>query len=231
MRFALSVTLMSALLLAGAVGAEAQGVPWKPGDAGKDAAGAAATDLKAELPPAQYKRIVKPIEAKLEAAQKMMATHDKEMEKAAEKRNERLLLTCKTRVAENYLGAATAAKKGVNLVKKESQKAAIKQQFEEPNRKKAIDIFLDLATAAHAKRDIRMAVAYYKRILAIDRENAEAKEGLVKIAQVLKESAQSGKKGGTKGGGSDDQRSWDRDDYKRTGRSEGDWSKTGRSGW
>ncbi|HUU92613.1 MAG TPA: hypothetical protein VM238_15550 [Phycisphaerae bacterium] len=231
MRFALSVTLVSTLLLAGAVGAEAQGVPWKPGDAGKDAAGAAATDLKAELPAAQYNRIIKPIEAKLDAAQKMMATHDKEEEKAAEKRNERLLLTCKTRAAESYLGAATAAKKGMGMVKDESQKAAIQQQYEEPNRKKAIDLFLDLATTAHAKGDVRMAVAYYKRILAIDKENAEAKEGLTKIAQTLKESAQSGKKSGTKGGGSDDKRSWDRDDHSRTGRTENDWSKTGRSSW
>jgi len=231
MRFALSVTLLSALLLAGAAGAQAQGVPWKAGDAGKDGAGAATADLKAELPPAQYNRVMKPIEAKLEAAQKIMATYDKEMAKAAEKRNERLLLNCRTRAAENYLGAATAAKRGVNLVKKESHKAAIKQQFEEPNRKKAVDIFLDLATTAHAKGDIRMAVAYYKRILAIDKENAEAKEGLTKIAQAIKESAQAGKRSGTKGGSSDDRRSWDRDDHKRTGRDDGDWSKTGRTGW
>ena len=229
MRFALSVAVLSALLFAGAAGAQAQGVPWKAGDAPKD--GAAAADLKVELPPAQYNRIIKPIQAKLEAAQKIMATYDKEMTKAAEKRNQRLLLNCRTRAAENYLGAATAAKRGVNLVKKESQKAAIKQQFEEPNRKKAIDIFLDLGTNAHAKGDIRLAVAYYKRILAIDKENAEAKEGLTKIAQAIRESAQAAKKGGAKGGGSDDKRSWDRDDHSRTGRSEGDWSKTGRSGW
>jgi len=206
-------------------------IPWKAEKGAKESAAAASVDLKAELPPAQYNRIVKPIEAKLDAAQKYMTTYDKEMAKAAEKRNERLLVNCRTRAAENYLGAATAAKRGINMVKNETHKAAIKQQFEEPNRNKAIDMFLELATSAHARGDIRMAVAYYKRILAVDKENAEAKEGLVKIAQALKEAAQAGKRSGSRTSGGDDRRSWDREDYKRSGRDDGEWSKTGRTGW
>ena len=55
--------------------------------------------------------------------------------------------------------------------------------------------------------------------------------GLTKIAQAIRESAQAGKRSGSKGGSSDDRRSWDRDDHSRTGRNDGDWSKTGRSGW
>ena len=224
----LPAALIGVFVVAGVIGAEAAGVPWKTGDDPKQGASAAPSDLKAELAPAQYNRIVKPIEAKIEAAERIMKAHDKEMEKAAEKRNARLLLGCKTRAAEAYLGASLAAKKGLSLVKKDGQKAAIKEQYEEPNRKKAIDIFAELAGEAYDKGDLRMAVGYYKRILSIDKENAVAREGLTKIAKEFQEAKQSGKRSGSKSGGSDDLRSWDRPDYSRTGRNPRDYSKTGR---
>ena len=223
----LPMMLCAALLCTGAVAVRAEGIPWKAGDKPKDAA-APAGDLKAELPAAQYNRIVKPIEAKLASAEKIMAAHEKEMQKPAEKRNQRLLVGCKTRAAEAYLGAALAAKKGLNMVKKDSHKQAIKEQYEEPNRKKGIDIFLDLATSAHDRGDFRMAIAFYKRILAVDKENDDAKEGLVKIVKEMQEAARAGKTSGSKGGGSDDQKSWDRDDPSRTGRTDGNWSGAGR---
>jgi len=199
----LPAALIGVFAVAGTLAAAAADVGWKTGEDPKAVASAAPGDLKAELPPAQYSRVVKPIEAKLAAVEKIMKVYDKEMEKTAEKRSERLLLSCKARAGEAYLGAALAAKKALNLVKKESHKAAIKQQYEEPNRKKAIDIFLELGTLAHDKGDLRMAVGYYKRILAIDKQNAQAKEGLTKIAQQIQESKKSGKKKGGKGTGGD----------------------------
>lgn len=195
--------LIGVFAVAGTLAAVAADVPRKAGEEPQAGASTAPGDLKAELAPAQYNRVVKPIEAKLAAVEKIMKGYDKEMEKTAEKRNERLLLSYKARAGEAYLGAALAAKKALNLVKKESHKAAITQQYEEPNRKKAIDIFLELATAAHDKHDVRMAVAYYKRILTIDKENAQAREGLTKIAKELQESKKSGKKKGGKGTGGD----------------------------
>jgi len=199
----LPAALIGVFAVAGTLAAAAADVGWKTGDDSKQVASVAPGDLKAELSPAQYSRVVKPIEAKLAAVEKIMKVYDKEMEKTAEKRSERLLLSCKARAGEAYLGAALAAKKGLNLVKKESHKAAIKQQYEEPNRKKAIDIFLELGTLAHDKGDLRMAVGYYKRILAIDKQNAQAREGLTKIAQEVQESKKSGKKKGGKGTGGD----------------------------
>ena len=199
----LPAALIGVIAVAGTLAAAAADVPWKAGEDPKAGASTAPGDLKAELPPAQYNRVVKPIEAKLAAVEKIMKVYDKEMEKTAEKRSERLLLSCKARAGEAYLGAALAAKKALNLVKKESHKAAIKQQYEEPNRKKAIDIFLELGTLAHDKGDLRMAVGYYKRILAIDKQNAQAREGLTKIAQEVQESKKSGKKKGGKGTGGD----------------------------
>lgn len=195
----LPAALIGVFVVAGTLAAVAADVPWKAGEESKVGASAAPGDLKAELPPAQYNRVVKPIEAKLAAVEKIMKVYDKEMEKTAEKRSERLLLRCKARAGEAYLGAALAAKKALNLVKKESHKAAIKKEYEEPNRNKAIDIFLELGTLAHDKGDLRMAVAYYKRILAIDKQNAQAKEGITKIAKQIQESKKSGKKKGTGG--------------------------------
>ncbi len=223
----LPLMLCAALLCTGAVAVRAEGVPWKTDDKPKDAA-APAGDLKAELPAAQYNRIVKPIEAKLASAEKIMAAYEKEMQKPAEKRNQRLLVGCKTRTAEAYLGAALAAKKGLNMVKKDSHKEAIKNQYEEPNREKGIAIFLDLATSAHDRGDFRMAAGFYKRILAVDKENSDAKEGLVKIVKEIQQAARDAKTSGSKGGGSDDKKSWDRDDHSRTGRNDGNWSGAGR---
>jgi len=203
MKRLLPAALIGAFAVAGTLAAVAAEVPWKAGEEPQAGASAAPGDLKAELPPAQYNRVVKPIEAKLAAVEKIMKVYDKEMEKTAEKRSERLLLSCRVRAGEAYLGAALAAKKALNLVKQESHKSAIKKQYEEPNRKKAIDIFLELGTLAHDKGDLRMAVGYYRRILAIDKENAQAKEGLTKIAKEVQESKSSGKKKGGKGTGGD----------------------------
>lgn len=73
-----------------------------------------------------------------------------------------------------------------------------------------------------------MAAGFYKRILAVDKENSDAKEGLVKIVKEIQQAARDAKTSGSKGGGSDDKKSWDRDDHSRTGRNDGNWSGAGR---
>jgi len=179
-----------------------QKIPWKaPGGSGESAAPVAPGDLKAELPPAQYRRVMKPIEAQIALAEKAMVPYNKEMEKPEEKRRQALLIKCKERAAACYLGASTAAKKALRLVKKDSHKAAIKQQYEQPNKEKAIDIYLELALDAHGSGDLRRTVGYYKRILALDRENTQAKQALIKLAKQYKQAMKDRKKGGSKGGG------------------------------
>lgn len=199
----LPAVLIGVFAVAGTLAAAAADAEWKTGEAPQAGASAAPGVLKAELPTVQYNRVVKPIEAKLAAVQKIMKVYDKEMEKTAEKRSERLLLSCRARAGEAYLGAALAAKKALNLVKKESHKAAIKKKYEKPNREKAIDIFLELGALAHDKGDLRRAIAYYKRILAIDKQNTQARDGLTKIAKEVQDSKKSAKKKGGKGTGGD----------------------------
>jgi len=190
-----------AVLVLGCVTAcRGQKIPWKASGAAEESA-VAPGDLKAELPPAQYKRVMKPIEAQIALAEKAMQPYEKEMEKPEEKRRRALLIKCKERAAAYYLGASTAAKKSLRLVKKDSHKAAIKQQYEQPNKEKAIDIYLELALDAHTSGDLRRTVGCYKKVLSIDRENAQARQALVKLAEQYKQAMKDRRKGGSKGGG------------------------------
>lgn len=193
---------IAVFILGSVTACRGQKIPWKgSGGSGDSAAPVAAGDLKAELPPAQYRRVMKPIEAQITLAEKAMEPYNKEMEKPEEKRRQDLLIKCKERAAACYLGASTAAKKALRLVKKDSHKAALKQQFEDPNKEKAIDIYLELALDAHGSGDLRRTVAYYKRVLSLDRENAQAKQGIIKLAEQYRQAMKDRKKGGGKGGG------------------------------
>ena len=227
--------LVALFALAFGAAAWAGEVPWKAGDgdagdkkeAGDAAAGSG--DLKTDLGEAQYNRIVKPVEAQVEKAEKIMEKYNKEMEKEEAKRSQTLLLGLKDQAANAYLAASLAAKKGVGMVKDPDQKAAITQQFDDPNRQKAVDFLLELAQDAQEKKDLRKAVAYYKKVLSIDKENTIAKDALTKIAEDMKAAAKAPNKKGGKGGSSDDPKSWQRDDPGNTGRGyNSDWGKSGR---
>ena len=115
----------------------------------------------------------------------------------------------------------------------EKLKAALKEQYEEPNKQKAIDIYLGLALDAHTGGDLKGAVAYYVKILSIDRENTEAKSALAKLADQYQQAIKDSKRAGSKGGGSDDNdKPWDTEDYSGAGRGySGGWGDIGRSGW
>ena len=203
-------------LLAPTSFALAAAVPWAQGGGGQQAADqpAAAVDLEAKLGKAAYKRLVAPIQAKLKLAETALAAHNKEMQKPVDKRNPRLLLACKERAATAYLGASLAAKMAANRQRDPAVKQAILETFQKPNQQKAIDIFLELASKAQEANNTRMAVAFYKRILQIDKENAQAKEALTQIAKRLQQEAASGRRtSGSKGGGTSyERRSWERDD-------------------
>ncbi|MBE3123481.1 MAG: hypothetical protein IMZ65_01620 [Planctomycetes bacterium] len=230
-RFTLGA-LVALFALAFGAAAWAGEVPWKAGDGDKKEAGDAAGgagDLKTDLGEAQYNRIVKPVEAQVEKAEKIMEKYSKEMEKEEPKRNQTLLLGLKDQAANAYLAASLAAKKGAGMVRKPEQKAAITEQFDDPNRQKAVDFLLELAQDAQEKKDLRKAVAYYKKVLAIDKENSVAKDALTKIAEDMKAAAKAPNKKGGKGGSSEDPKSWQREDPSNTGRGDNNWSGAGRS--
>ena len=155
-------------------------------------AAAATGDLKSQLPEARYNRIAKPIEAKVAEADRALALINKENEKPAEKRNAAAIISLKERQASFYLGAALAARLGTAQVAKPELKAAVLDQFEKPNKQKAIDLWNELAVAAAEKKDFAKAEAYCKRILAIDPENQPAKDALAAIKVARAEAAKAG---------------------------------------
>lgn len=191
-------------------------VPWKAGDpkpdakpaagaaAGADTAGGTSGDLKADLPPAQYARIVKPIEASVEQAEKAMEECKKELDKPAEKRNAVRIQGLKINAARFYQGAAVKAKAGEALVTKGEQKQAIADQYEKPNKEKAVALYLEIADELLAKKDFRGAYATYKQVLVIDPENATAKAAIEKIEKDNKEATTQKKGRNNQGGGADD---------------------------
>jgi hypothetical protein len=225
----LLAVLAGIVMLGGAAAVHAAGVPWAQ-NKDEDAAGAGSADLETALGQAQYNRLVSSVEAKLKMSEQAMQAHNKEMEKPIDKRNERLLLACKERAATGYVGAALAAKQAAARHRDEAVKAAIQEKFQKPNEQKAIDIYAELALKAQDAGNVKMAVAYYRRILGIDAENAQAKEALVQIAKQIQEAGRTGAAGGSKGGGSEDtRRSWERDkDYSGT---KGKHYNDGRGSW
>ena len=139
--------------------------------------------LKGDLSPAQYNRIVNPIEAKVALAARAMVPYEREMAKPEEKRRLAVLISCKEKASAAYYQAALAARKAAKRVKKEEHKREIKGRYEDPNLRKATGILLEFAAQAQQKRDVRKAVAYYKRVLGMDPNNAHAKKALARIAK------------------------------------------------
>ncbi|HUU92615.1 MAG TPA: hypothetical protein VM238_15560 [Phycisphaerae bacterium] len=175
-------------------------------------AGPAGT-LKGDLPPAQYSRVVNPIEAKVALAEKAMELYEKEMEKPAEKRRAAMLISYKEKASAAYYQVALAARKAIKMVKKEEHKAEIKATYEDPNLSKATEIPLGFASEAQNKGDVRTAVGYYKRVLAMDPNNPVATAALEKIARTMQKTQEKGPKERDKKKDDKDTPSW-----KRTGR-------------
>jgi len=207
---------MKRLVLAGLVGLLAAGLaghawaeqlPWGQGGAAKkdDAAPAApgTVDLKKDLDPTLYGRAIKPIEAQIEQAEKVMALHQKEMEKPEAKRNLVQALGYKNSAARLYLAAMQKAKAGANIVTKPEQKQAILDQYEKPSRDKAIALLLEVAQFSHEQKDLRTAYATYKQVIQIDAENTQAKEAIAALEKEAKEAIPRKGSRGTGGGGGD----------------------------
>jgi len=200
---------LAAVLVGGlAVTAWAEALPWQQTDPNKAAppagAPAAGNNLKSQMDPAQYQRVITPIEIQTAQAEKVMDLLKKESEKPPAKQNAQQMLGYKMSAARCYLNAATKAKAGIALVQKEELKQAIAEQYEKPLREKAVSIYAELADAAQQKRDVRTAYDLYKQILKIDPGNASAKAAIEKIEKEAKEAVPQRKHGRSQGGGSSD---------------------------
>ena len=189
------------LALAAVVMAEEAAVPWKTGDAPKTdgaaapgapapggtipaegttpAGGASAKVEKAAAP-------VKKILAQVEVAQKQI---DEETAKPAEKQNAQKLRGLKETIARTYLTAAQTAKAQSGVFKGD-EKQAFLDQYDKPNREKAISLILELARESEMKRDYRNAEALAKQALSLDPNNADAQ---ILLKQITDEKTPAGK--------------------------------------
>jgi len=234
MRHASGHIVVVLAILASAGVAWAASVPWK-GNADVAAKPATLDEIKADLGDVRFKRMVASIDAKVALAEKAMAPYEKEMEKPPEKRRTDLLQKCKVRSAQMYMEAAKAALRAQNTLHKATQRACIKETYEDPNRQKAIRIYQGLGLDARAQGNIPQAAFFYKQVLAIDPDNAEGKVALKELALEYRQALQDQKyRGKNAGGSSEDRKAWDWDygsDHKRDYGNWRNYTGNGNGGW
>lgn len=232
------VAVVGAVAMALASGAQA-GVPWAGGTAtaaatpAAPAAGEAAApgDLKTELSQADYKSLVKPIEDKVALAEKAMENYNKTKEKLGDKAKPGELNNIKEAAINMYLGASLAAKQAAGRTKKDTVKAALAEQFEKPNKQKAVDMMMEMATEALAKmpKDFKLAAGLYKKVVAVDPQNEAVKEAMKQLEADYTEAMKTQAKVGAKGGSGDDvQKPYGADSA--TGKPAGGWGSSKPSG-
>ena len=144
--------------------------------------------------------VKKRIDDKVAMAEKMLQQAKDELAKPEGKADVKKADGFKLRASQQYFGASLDAKAAAASAKKDD-KAAISEQFEKPNKEKAIEILLALGDAAAGKKDIKSAVAFYKQVLNIDPENVTAKDKLKALAEeAARANAKDTKGTGSKGG-------------------------------
>ncbi len=219
---------VAAALLAFSATTWAAGIPWKHADRDTPVVPATLEEMKADLGEARFNRVVGLIETKVTLAEKAMDAYEKEMAKPLKKRQSTLLQRYRVRAAQMHVAAAKAALRARNMVQKASHRACIRETFEGPNKQPAVRLYRELGLEARADGNLPQAVLFYRRALAIDPENTEAKIALKQLAQEYQH-ARGLKKHRSKssGGGSNKKKPWKIDDDDYTDRDWGDWREYG----
>jgi tetratricopeptide (TPR) repeat protein len=177
--------------------------------------------------PALDETIIK-INNQIKQVDKIVKTYDNEMSKPEDKRDIKLLQKLKINEAMTYMAASQIAK-GFSVRLKGDEKQSFLDQYDKPNREKAINILLELADAALDKKEYKDAISLYQHVLQMDPKNQQAQAGIKKITEEMKTT-----KSGTNnnGGGTTDktnikdyQKGY-KQDYTGT---HTDWGRTGRS--
>jgi hypothetical protein len=186
-----SLALVLVLGIAGIAMAEAPAEPGAAvvapaGDAAGTAAPAAGNDAKTEKASAPVKKIL----TQIETAQKLC---DEEAAKPTDKQDPKKVRSMKEAIARLYLTAAQTAKTQ-SATFKGDEKQAFLDQFDKPNREKAVSLLLELANDSLTKKDYRNAGSIAKQVLALDPKNAEAEALLKKIAEEMAAAAKTGSK-------------------------------------
>jgi len=247
MRYAMLASLVGVLALGLAVSASGQDVPWKAeGDnktpAGAPAAGAPGAPAAAAegvtpaggADTAKLEKAAAPVKEILAQIAKVQKLLDDELAKPDGKRDVKKIPAFKENIARYYLSAAQKAKaqaqSAIFTKADDKDKQAFLDQYDKPNRDKAIALLLELANEALGRKEYRNAETLARQILTLDPKNAEA-EALIK--RIAEEKAVVQKAGAKSAGGGDslkDKGIPGITDNKRTGRDpKTDYGKTGRT--
>ena len=254
MRYAMLAGLVGVLAFGLAVSASGQNVPWKANGDNKDPAGAPAAGAPAApgapaaaaegvtpaggADPAKLEKAAVPVKETLAQVAKVQKLLDDELAKPDAKRDVKKIPNLKESIARLYLSAAQKAKVQSQsaIFTKAEDKQAFLDQYEKPNRDKAIALLFELANEALGKKDYRGAEALARQILILDPKNAEAEALIKKIAEEKAAALKAGAKNTGSGSGDslkDKKLDPNLRDFKRDGRgpdtSDTDWGKTKRT--
>jgi hypothetical protein len=162
---------------------------------------ATVTDTSGKTPASLAETMGTVITKQVTAAERIQKQYDDEMAKPEGKRSPAKALMLKQNIANAYKAVATLAKSDANRLKKEDRQAFL-DQYEQPNREKAVAIYLELAQAAQDKKDYATAVKMFQLVLQIDPQNATALAGMKTLSDMA--TAKSATGTGAAGGGSSD---------------------------
>jgi hypothetical protein len=231
MKFVMAVGLVCVLALA--FTSAVRGDEAAPAATAAPAAAAPAVETPA-TPAAKESRLEKAtadVKAQVAVAEKLMKLYEDEMAKPEDKRDTKKAQGMKFNVAQAYLRAAGKAKGGTVLIKTD-EKQSFLDEYEKPNREKAIGILLEMASDAKAKSDLKTARALYMEVLKVDAKNQTALDALKAIDEELKTAKANASKNG---GGSEDPtqiKSYQQGYKQNYGNpAKVDWGRTGRTGW
>jgi tetratricopeptide (TPR) repeat protein len=138
-------------------------------------------DIKKQMPPALYQRLIAPIVADLDQAAKQAALAAQEMAKPRDKRDQAAALGYKAAAVPFYASAVEKAKRAIKAVQKNTLKLDIEVLYQQPATDKGVALCLDLAAASLRTGDRESAASWYQQALRLDPKNDVAAQGLERI--------------------------------------------------
>jgi tetratricopeptide (TPR) repeat protein len=192
---------------------------------------AAGTTEKPAVKNLALDRTIADIAAQVAASEKLLKSCEEEMAKPEDKRDVKKAQNLKVNAALGYYRAAAKAK-GFSLRLKDDEKQSFLDQYDKPNREKAVSLLLELADAAKGKKSYQEALSLYKQVLGIEPKNAAAEAGIKAITEELKTAKATGS--GSAGSGTDNTttvKPWEQGYKKDYGAKHTDWGRTGRGAW
>jgi tetratricopeptide (TPR) repeat protein len=177
MKFVVIGGMAIAFLLASGlvVTARSEETPAKPAD------GAPKDEKKVD----KTEKAAAAVKEQVAAAEKWLKQAEEELAKPENKRDAKKADTFKANASKAYVAAAMTAIRGAATLKGD-EKQAFLDQYDKPNREKAIGILLELADAAKSKRRWQEATNYYTEALKIDPKNQAAADGIKAVQTEMK---------------------------------------------